>query len=234
MLPILKTFCSILDKQALQPIDTIEGKSVKVLSDGVEKPFFTGFFKPYRMDKCEKITICNCILMDRILVSGVIAIPDDDYEFPIVVLEWSETESVISVVVDYIPLADLVMREDYREKYLDPLDSCWTKYKELPGMAPNRFAWSRALFSPYHLSGHIPKNSEQNKAACLDIMKNYLELWLNIVGAAEPIKDGAIKKSIAERKKQLRKIFRANDEGAKSMAQMVGQDLMDILLVCSF
>jgi hypothetical protein len=232
--PILKTFCSALDKLELQPIDTIEGKSIKLLREGVERPFFTGVFKPYRMEKCEKITICNCILMERILTSAVIAIPHDDYDFPMLVLEWSETESVISVVVDYIPLVDMVMNEGYRIKYLDPLDQYWTKYKELPGMAPNRFAWSRMLFSPYYLSGHIPKQDEKNTTACLDLMQYYLALWLDLCTKAEPITDDTHKQYVRARKAQIRKIFRENDEGAKSLLQMVGKEIIDVLLLCSF
>jgi hypothetical protein len=232
--PILETFCSTIGTQELQPIETIEGKSIKLLSDGVAQPFFTGFFKPYTMDKCEKISICNCILMDRILVSGLIAIPHDDYEFPMLVLEWSETDSVISVVVDYIPLADMVMREDYRHTYLDQLDPYWNKYKDMPGMAPNRFAWSRMLFSPYYLSGHVPKQNDRNAAACLDIMRDYLTRWMDIRAQAEPVRDETIKRAITERKTRIRNIFRANDEGAKTMTQMVGKELIDTLLLCSF
>jgi len=232
--PILRTFLNTLEKLSLQPLDTIEGKSIKLLRDGVEKPFFTGVFKPYRAEKCEKITICNCILMERILTSTVIAIPSDDYEFPMLVLEWSETESVISVVADYVPLVDMVMHEAYRMKYLDPLDPYWTKYKELPGMAPNRFAWSRMLFSPYYLSGHISKQDGSNIRACLQLMQDYLDLWLTLYEKAEPITDNAHKKYVKERKTQVRKIFRENDEGAKSLLQMVGKEIIDVLLLCSF
>ncbi|HUT83453.1 MAG TPA: hypothetical protein VMX95_02295 [Thermodesulfobacteriota bacterium] len=232
--PILETFCKELDTLELQPIDTIEGKSIKLLRDGIERPFLKGYFKTYQTDKCEKITICNCILMERILTSAVIAIPNDDYELPMLVLEWSETESVISVVVDYIPLVDLVMREDYRVKYLDPLDQYWTKYKELPGMAPNRFAWSRMLFSPYYHSGHIPKQDEKNIKASLELMQNYLELWIDLCKKAEPITDDTHKEHVKARKARIRKIFRDNDEGAKSLLQMVGKEIIDILLLCSF
>jgi hypothetical protein len=232
--PILKTFCSALDELELQPLDTIEGKSIRLLRDGVERPFFTAVFKPYRTEKCEKLTICNCILMDRILTSAVIAIPSDDYDLPMLVLEWSETESVISVVVDYVPLVDLVMHDDYRIHYLDPLDHYWTKYKELPGMAPNRFAWSRMMFSPYYLSGHVPKQDEKNITACLQLMQDYLALWLDLCTKAEPIPDDTRKQYVRARKARIRKIFRENDEGAKSLLQMVGKEIIDVLLLCSF
>jgi len=126
------------------------------------------------------------------------------------------------------------MREDYREKYLDPLDQYWTKYKGLPGMEPNRFAWSRMLFSPYYLSGSMPKENEKSKEYCLEIINNYLELWISLWQKAEPIKDDKTKEYIKERKTKIRKIFRANDEGAKTMAQMVGQEIIDLLLLCNF
>ena len=169
------------------------------------------------MDKCEKITFSNCIMMDRILACAITAIPLDDYEFPIPVLEWSETENVISVLVDFLPVADLVMRQDYRENYLDPMEQYWTKYKDLPGMEPNRFAWTRQLMSPYSLCGHISKESEENRQLSLEIFTNYLELWMDICRNVEPIKDVVTKEHVKERKTQIRKIFRENDEGAKTM-----------------
>jgi len=232
--PILERFCSVLDEHDLQPIDTLEGRSIHPLREGIENPFLKGFFKPYKMDKCEKICLSHCILMDRILVTALITIPDDDHELPMLVLEWSETENSISIVVDFIPLVDLVMREDYREKYLDPLDPYWTKYKGLPGMEPNRFAWSRMLFSPYYLSGAISKENEQNKRDCMDVIKSYLELWINLWQKGEPVEDDATRAYIKERKTKIREIFRANDEGAKTMAQMVGQEIIDLLLLCNF
>lgn len=232
--PILKTFCSALNKLELRPIEIIEGKSIKLLREGVQKPFFTGVFKPYQEEKCEKITICNCILMERILTSAVIAIPNDNYELPMLVLEWSETENVISLVVDYVPLVDLVMNEEYRIKYLDPLDPLWNKYKELIGMAPNRFAWSRMLFSPYYLSGHFSKQEPENIRVSLEIMQNYLELWLELLSKAEPIMEDTRRDYVRRRKTQIRKIFRENDEGAKSLLQMVGKEIIEMLLLCSF
>ncbi|KPJ59392.1 MAG: hypothetical protein AMJ42_02020 [Deltaproteobacteria bacterium DG_8] len=232
--PILEVFCSILHKYDLQPIDTLEKKSIKPLSEGVEKPFLKGFFKPFKMEKCEKICLSHCMLMDSILVSALIIIPDDDYELPLLLLEWSETGSAISILVDFLPMVDLVMREDYREKYLDPMNQYWTKYKSLPGMEPNRFAWARQMFSPYYLSGSISKESEKNKEDCIEIINNYLELWISLWQKAEPIKDGNAKEYIRERKTNIRKIFRANDEGAKTMAQMVGQEIIDLLLLCNF
>jgi hypothetical protein len=232
--PILETFCRPLADCDLEPIDAVEGKSITLLSEGIDSPFLKGFFKCYRMDRCEKICLCNCILMDRILTSALIVIPHDDYELHMLILEWSETEDTISVVVDLIPLVDLVMREDYRETYLAPLDQYWTKYKSLPGMVPNRFVWSRMMFSPYYLSGAMSKENGEHKRDCLDIMKSYLGVWMNQWENAAPIEDSQTKRYVKERKTRIRQIFRANDEGAKSMAQMVGQDVIDVLLLCSF
>jgi len=232
--PIVETFCSMLNDNIGAPIDTLEEKSVQQLRDGIEFPFMKGVFKVYAMDKCEKITLSNCIMMDRILACAVTAIPADDYELPIPVLEWSETENVISVLVDFIPAVDLAMRQDYREKYLDPLEQYWTKYKDFPGMEPNRFAWTRQLLSPYYLCAHISKEDEENKKLCVDIFKDYLGVWLGLWQNAEPVKDEQSKKYSISRKAQIRKIFRDNDEGAKSMRQMIGEETVDAILLCNF
>ena len=81
------------------------------------------------MEKYEKLTLCSFLIMDKILVAALTAIPLDDYELPMLALEWSETESLMSILVDFIPVVDLVMREGYCERYLDPLEKYWSKYK---------------------------------------------------------------------------------------------------------
>ena len=101
-------------------------------------------------------------------------------------------------------------------------------------MEPNRFAWSRTLFSPYYLSGSMAKESKQNKKDCLEIINNYFKLWITLWQKAEPIKDDTYKALLKARKDRIRQIFRANDEGAKTMAQMVGQEIIDLLLLCNF
>lgn len=231
---ILKTLCNRLEEHDLVPIDTIEGKSITPLRDGIDKPFLKGFFKPYKMEKCEKVCLANCILMDRILVNALIIIPDDDYDLPILTIEWSETENTISLLVDFVPLVDLVGQDDYRVKYLDPLDDLWMKYKNLSGMKPNRFTWVRMMFSPYYLSGSTSKDDEQSKNSYLEIVNNYLSTWFTLWEKAQPVSADTTKKNIKERKTIMRQIFRANDEGAKTMSQMVGKDLIELLLLCNF
>ena len=231
---ILKTFCNQLEQYDLRPIDTIEGKSVTPLSTGIDKPFLKGFFKPYTMEKCEKVCLANCILMDRILVSALIIIPDDNHDFPFLTLEWSETENTLSLLADFVPLVDLVMRDDYREHYLDPLDQLWMESKSLPGMEPNRFAWVRMMFSPYHLSGSTAKNDENTTRRYVELVENYLSLWFTLWKNAQPLSDNTTKKHIKERKARMRQIFRANDEGAKTMSQMLGQEIIELLLLCNF
>ena len=233
--PIIELFCGVLDKRELVPLTTLEGKSVQAFLDGIEHPpFMFGFGKVYKMEKCEKVTLSNFIMMDRILACAVTIIPADDYELPMLVLEWSETEKVISVLVDFIPAVDLVMHEGYREKYLDPLNDFWMKYKDLPGMGPNRFSWSRQLMSPYYLCGHISKESEQNKKTCMEIFKDYLECWIRLWQDAKPVGDINLKQKFNERRSTIRKIFRDNDEGAKTMTQIIGKEKVDMILLCNF
>ena len=186
------------------------------------------------MEKCEKVSVCNCILMNRILTGALIIFPDADHDLPILVLEWNETESAISLVCDLVPLVDLVMHEDYRSKYIDGLEQYWMKYKNLPGMEPNRFAWVWTMFSPYYLSGALPKDKEQNINDSLDIIKSYLEYWIKQWESAVPIADENMKAYIKQRKQKMREHFRSGDEGAKTLAQMIGQETIDLLLTCNF
>ncbi len=232
--PILKRFCEPLQGAAMRPIRTIEGKSVQPFWDGMDTPFLQGNIRPYAMEKCEKVSVCNCILMNRILTGALIAFPDADHDLPVLVLEWNETESVISLVCDLVPVVDLVMHEEYRAKYLDGLEQYWMKYKNLPGMVPNRFAWVRTMFSPYHLSGAIPKDTEQNVNECFAIIDDYLGHWINLWKAASPVADAKMRDYVRERIKKMRVIFRTGDEGAKTLAQMIGQETIDLLLTCNF
>jgi hypothetical protein len=232
--PILERFCTVLEKQDLQPIETLQGKSLKPIIEGVEKPLLKGFFRPFKMEKIEKITLSNFLLMNKILVTGITALPLDDYDLPMLVLEWAESENTISLLVDFIPLADIVMREDYCAKYLDPLGECWSKYKDLPGVEPNPFAWARKVLGPYHLAGNVPKDNIDNKEKCLKLYQDYLEVWIDLWGNAEPIKDASAKEYSKVRKAKIRKNFLENDEGSKSMAQMIGKDLQELIALCFF
>ena len=45
--PIIPTFCTILDRQELQPLDSLEGKSISKLFSGIELPFMKGFFNRF-------------------------------------------------------------------------------------------------------------------------------------------------------------------------------------------
>jgi hypothetical protein len=232
--PVLEVFCEALKNFAMQPIATLECKSVKPFWDGLDTPFLKGCIRPYTMEKCEKVSICNCILMNRILTAALIIFPHDDYDFPVLVLEWNETEKDISLVIDLVPTVDLVMYDDYRTKYIDGLETYWMKYKSLSGMEPNRFAWVRMMFSPYYLSGALPKDKEQNIDDALEIIKSYLEYWLTQWETAVPIVDEKMKAYIKQRKQKMREHFRSGDEGAKTLAQMIGQETMDLLLTCNF
>lgn len=231
---ILGTFCTQLGKYDLQPIDTIEGKSITPLSTGIDKPFMKGFFKPFKMAKCDKVSLANCILMDKILVSALIIIPDDNHDLPILTLEWSETEKTVSLVADLIPLVDLVMNDDYQARYLDALAERWVNYQKLSGMAPNRFAWVRMMFSPYYLSGSTAKQDEAAVRSYIEVVHFYLAHWFSLWEKAQPIHDHGTKHAIQKRKSKIRRIFRENDEGAKTMSQMVGKDIVEMLLLCNF
>ncbi|MBN2105882.1 MAG: hypothetical protein JW832_00540 [Deltaproteobacteria bacterium] len=233
--PIIELFCSVLNTCELEPINFLENKPVQVFHDGVDHPpFMFGFGRVNKMEKCEKVTLSNFIMMDRIMACAVTIVPAEEYALPMLVLEWSETENIISVLVDFIPPVDIVMEPGYREKYLDPLDDCWMKYKDLPGMSPNRFSWTRQLMGPYSLCGHISKETEENKALCLQIFKDYLECWMKLWQEAEPVADPQLKEKIKERRSTIRKVFRDNDEGAKTMRQIIGTETVDLILLCNF
>lgn len=232
--PILERLCRVLEKQELQPIDNLQGKSIKPVSEGVETSFLKGVFKAYKLEKCEKISLSSFLIMDKILVVSIIAIPSDDYEFPMLLLEWSETEDIISVMVDFIPLVDSVMREGYCEKYLDPLEEYWSKYKQLPGIEPMPFAWARKILGPYLLFGNVPKEKEQNRQQCLELLQDYLDMWLTLWQGAEPLEDERAREYIKDRKALIRRMFLENDEGSKSMAQLIGKELQALTALCIF
>lgn len=232
--PILEKYCSRLEKVDLQPIETLQGRSVKPVSEGLDKPFAKGFFKPFKMEKCEKLALCNFLIMDKIMATSVSAIPLDNYELPMLALEWSETENIISVMVDFIPLVDSVMKEGYFEKYLDPLEEYWSKYKQLSGIEPLPFAWARKILGPYHLFGNVPKEKEQNRQQCLELFQDYLDMWLTLWQGAEPIEDERAMQYIKDRKALIRRMFLENDEGGKSMAQLIGKELQALTALCIF
>ena len=87
---------------------------------------------------------------------------------------------------------------------------------------------------PYQLSGNIPKECEENIRGGLELFQNYLKVWINLWQSAEPIKDNRAKEEVKARKARIRKMFMENDEGSKSMAQLIGKELQELTAVCLF
>jgi len=178
-------------------------------------------------DKIEKLSLGWTIIRDAMLICTCMGWPRDDYDFPILATTWDESEKHVHMISDFIPLTDLVMHEDYLEKYLDPFEPIFKRYTDLLESPAGDLSWFRALSSPYVIVGRNKADPERaTMKRALDCLCKYVTYWLDeIVAKAEPITDREYQKQVKAKKERIREIYRRQDPGGPVMVALFGKEL---------
>ena len=74
--------------------------------------------------------------------------PNDDYDFPALVMAWEESKKRLHIIIDIMPMADCVGYEWDPGKVLDGIEPVYNEYKDLIG-PPSTYRWFRAMQGPY-------------------------------------------------------------------------------------
>ena len=108
----------------LVPLETYEGMDKKPAWD-FYTPMATGYYRPYTImgsnKEVEKIVIGELHYLKRAKYCAMNLTASDDYDLPVFACEFDETSARVGITVDFMPLVDIVIHPEYREKYLDPL-----------------------------------------------------------------------------------------------------------------
>ncbi len=204
----------------LKKLNEIEGEDLTPLQNGVNKPMVEGAFRHFYNDKIEKLAHM-WVLISRSIAGGMwMGWPNDNYDFPALVLAWEESKKRLHVIIDIMPLADCVEHEWYREKYLDGVEPAYDKFKDLIG-PPSTYRWFRAQQGPYMI---FDGPSGQRERA-LECETEYIKHWVDVVKKAEPLKDDDYKTYVNKRKRLMMSQLRQRDPLGSVLLRTLGPEL---------
>lgn len=208
-------------------------------------PMATGYYRPYTIkgsDKIEKIVVGELHYLKRAKYCILNMTASDEYDLPVFACEFDETSTRVGVTIDLMPLVDMVIHPEYREKYLDPLADLWRSYRSIPGLTKEGrclvqrrygpWPWARATQSPYTLDGHIEE--PENRSKIVEACAAYARVWLGFVKKAEPIKDPAYKQEMLTRKRTLQKYYRDLDPGGEVIKKIFGDEKHKLFVSLAF
>lgn len=218
--PYPETTWPAFEGLCLKKLTEIEGEDLSPLQDGVKKPMCEGTFRHYYNDKIEKLAHM-WVLISRSIAGGMwMGWPNDDYDFPALVLAWEESKKRLHIIIDIMPLADVVEHEWYREKYLDGIEPVYSKYKDLIG-PPSTYRWFRAQQGPYM----IFDGPSGQRGRALQCEVEYARYWAGLVKNAEPVTDEQTKNYIIRRKRLMMTQLRQRDPLGSVLLRTMGPEL---------
>jgi hypothetical protein len=203
----------------LKLLTEIEGQDMTPLLE-IDRPMTFGTIRPYGSDKIEKLTTMWVLISKSIAGGFWMGWPNDDYDFPALVLAWEESKKRLHVIIDVMPLVDCVEYPEYREKYLDGIDPVYMKYRDLIGL-PSTYNWFRAQSGPYHIFDG--PGSQREKSLQCEV--EYGKYWSQVVQKAEPMEDGPYKQYVNKRKKMIMDQLRKNDPLGAVLIRTMGNEL---------
>lgn len=231
---VAKAIWETLKDYDFEPLEEIEGINIAQHKKEVEDKLKEKGMLPRRWgsiyvssDKIEKLDFGWLTIRDSIVHSSCMGWPKDDYDFPILNINWDESKKHVLMIGDFIHLTDLTMNEWYLEKYLDPFEPLYKQYTDLLDAPPGNLNWFRALSSPYVIAGRPKADPDRTTMKrALDCIVTYVKYWLEeIVAKAEPIADPKYKEQVKARREKIRDIYRRKDPGGSVLNALLGKEL---------
>jgi NAD-dependent dihydropyrimidine dehydrogenase PreA subunit len=185
-----------------------------------------GFARCYQADKLLKMYQSRFTFFSAMCVDVFGLVPAPEYDLPIFMFDWSESEDSIFFICDFYPTDDPGRNQDYLARYLyEPLEELYQSYSSIPGLQPIPLHWVRALNSPYMITGHVEKEPRENIGRLLNCTLDYLRAWLGLwktAAACEPASPHM--QLVAQRRRVLRDLYLENDPGIGSINKFIGEE----------
>ena len=181
----------------------------------------------FTADKISK-AVFSTIEIDSMSVSeqSVIIWPRDGYDLPIFWCNLTQMPGLSFDIFDLIPLMDIVVWQEYGEKYLLKLPELRQKTEELlsSGITEKNFTLSSLVgwtFSPYRI---LFKLNEEGVAALAPVVQEYAAVYLDCYKKAEPVAQQEERTFAMRKREAARKIMKENDPGYPLMTNLFGED----------
>lgn len=180
--------------------------------------------------KGEKVSkaVLSSIKIEGMSVSeeSVIVWPEEGYDFPILWCNLTTMPGMNMTIMDFMPLMDIVVWQDYAEKYLNVLAELKEKSLGIFGGAvvEKDFHLSSVVgwaLSPYKA---LIKLSEEGTSKVADVLALYCDAYSKILREAMPVEDPRERGLSARRREAVRKLMKENDPGYPIMAGIFGDE----------
>jgi ferredoxin len=198
------------------------------LSDlnAIETDDAQGFARCYTAGKLLKMYQSRFTFFGQMCVDVFGLVPAAEYDLPIFMFDWSESEDSIFYICDFYPTDDPGRNQKYLADYLyGPLDELYQSSSTIPGLRPIPLHWVRALNSPYMITGNIEKEPRENIGRLFNCTLGYLRAWLGLWKTAAPCDPNSRHMElVAQRRRVLRDLYLENDPGIGSINKFIGEE----------
>ena len=185
-----------------------------------------GFARCYTADKLLKMYQSRFTFFGQMSVDVFGLVPAPEYDLPIFMFDWSESDDSIFYICDFYPTDDPGRNQNYLARYLhEPLDELYQSCSTIPGLRPIALHWVRALNSPYMITGNIEKQPRENIGRLFNSTVDYLRAWIGLWKKAKPCDmQSRHMQLVTERRRVLRALYLENDPGIGSINKFIGEE----------
>lgn len=232
-IPYYERIVKALEPLSPRPMTEYNGEDITGFNE-INTDMMTQHLRAFKADKIEKIlTLTTEVMGGKITVYGTTIIPDDKYPLPLFTSEIVFTATHLSLRVDFIPLADCAVDEEYLNTYIMPMEDLWKKFKDLEGSGTERYVWQRVMLSPFYTYGKYNYALENIEKKSLDITIEHLALYAKLWVDVQPADPGYMAR-LNERKRIMLKTMLAYDPGELWLKKGVGEDTAKKILALLF
>lgn len=232
-IPFFEKIIETLSPLNPKPMKTYRGEDITQFQD-IETDMMTHHMRCFEADKLDKIILIKADIMGgKIVVWGATIVPADEYPLPLFTSEIVQAVNHLSLRADLIPLADLARDTAYLEKYMEPMEEIWQKYKDIEGMGRERYLWHMVMLSPFYTFGKIKYDIENIEEQSLNVTIDYLTLYTKFWAETEKA-DPVYMESLNDRKRCMLKTMMENDPGEGPLKKALGAEKAQKILSLLF
>jgi hypothetical protein len=232
--PFGREMNKVIEKFGGRRMETYDGEDITPLWNLQGGGLVASYKYLYAAPRLEKIVITESSFRDRLMSYALNILPDNRHALPIYICFWAESAKGSYFILDLCPTADCICDIPYLERYLDPLESSYSRgiehYHEISTRDPS---WFRAMKSPYFINADIAPSTQQSQEILLGLAVEYLSIYHQLWEKDEP-RDEAYMCRLNERKEAVRLNFREKDPGGYMMEKAVGKKLAELSIKALF
>ena len=228
--PYIEKMSEQLKQLSLTQINECGGNDISQLAE-YEKDGAQVKLSVFQAEATEKIAIGNIIINNEVNIGVCTIIPKNDIALPIYVSRWEETQDTITLLVDLMPTVDMIVDEEYRVKFIEPMNESWDRFSNLAGIRPEDDNDLRAACSIIYTAACVPIEKEGMRMAALAPHLDYLKKHIANMTAEKQLIDETKQKEVTRRIAAVRTLFGSNLKNllSKTAAPKLGSEMTDLL-----